>query len=168
MARIDLPDPATEGADQLEVTRALQLVPHFTDVVTGYERAVARSQLDRRLHELARYRIAQLNDCAVCLAFRWDAAGVSEDEHALVSEHDQHATFTRAEQAALTFAELFATNSTAISDDLITTLVEELGTAGLVDLTLVVGKYVAMGRFMQVLGLDQECQLDAARLTQRA
>jgi len=34
----------------------------------------------------------------------------------------------------------------------------------LVDLTLVVGKYIAMGRFMQVLGLDQSCELDPERV----
>ena len=155
MARVDLPD-----GDQLEVARALQLAPHFAEVVAGYERAVAKSSLDKRLHELVRYRIAQLNQCTVCLAFRWDAAGVSDDEHGLVADHGRHDVFTPAEQAALTFAELFATDSTAISDELIATLEEQLGSAGLVDLTLVVGKYVAMGRFMQVLGLDQSCQLD--------
>jgi AhpD family alkylhydroperoxidase len=159
MARVDLPD-----GDQLEVTRALALVPHFTEVVAGYERAVAKSALDRRMHELVRYRIAQLNQCSVCLAFRWDAAGVTEEERALVEDHDKHAEFTAGEQAALTFAELFATDSTAISDEIIATLVEHLGTAGLVDLTLVAGKYVAMGRFMQVLGLDQACELDQERL----
>ena len=40
-----------------------------------------------------------------------------------------------------------------------------------IDLTLVVGKYLAMGRFMQVLGLDQACALhfDAdGRLTRSA
>ena len=159
MARVDLPD-----GDQLEVARALALVPHFADVVAGYERAVAKSLLDRRLHELVRYRIAQLNQCTVCLAFRWDAAGVSDAEHSLVEDHATHDGFTAAEQAALTFAELFATDSTAISDELIATLVEHLGPAGLVDLTLVVGKYIAMGRFMQVLGLDQSCELDPERV----
>ena len=155
MARLDLPE-----GDQLEVARALQLAPHFGEVVAGYERAVAKSSLDRRLHELVRYRIAQINQCTVCLNFRWDGAGVSDNERALVEDHGRHAEFTAAEQAALTYAELFATESTAISDELIATLVDELGASGLVDLTLVVGKYVAMGRFMQVLGLDQSCQLD--------
>jgi AhpD family alkylhydroperoxidase len=159
MARVDLPD-----GNQLEVARALQLAPHFAEVVAGYERAVAKSTLDRRMHELVRYRIAQLNQCTVCLNFRWDAAGVTEDEHALVADHATHDEFTAVEQAALTFAELFATDSTAISDELVATLVENLGDAGLVDLTLVVGKYVAMGRFMQVLGLDQACELDAERV----
>lgn len=162
MARIDLPE-----GDQLEVTRALQLAPHFAEVVAGYEKAVARTRLDRRLHELVRYRIAQLNQCTVCLAFRWDS-GVSEDELAVVADPVGRTRFTTAEQAAVTFAELFATDSTAISDELVATLVEQLGPAGLVDLTLVAGKYVAMGRFMQVLALDQECAIDPSRLVGRA
>jgi hypothetical protein len=31
--------------------------------------------------------------------------------------------------------------------------------AEIVDLTLVIGKYLALGRFMQVLGLDQTCSI---------
>ena len=31
--------------------------------------------------------------------------------------------------------------------------------AEIVDLTLVIGKYLAMGRFMQVLDLDQACTI---------
>lgn len=34
-------------------------------------------------------------------------------------------------------------------------LAEHFTPADIVDLTLVIGKYLAMGRFMQVLGLDQ-------------
>jgi hypothetical protein len=32
----------------------------------------------------------------------------------------------------------------------------------IVELTLVLGKYLALGRFMQVLGLDQACDLQSA------
>ena len=156
MARIDLPP-----GDGLEVARALMLAPQFADVVAGYEKAVARTTLDKRLHELVRYRVAQLNDCQVCLRFRWDS-GVDEDVHEQVAEWRTSNVFSQAEQAALSFTEQFCRDSAAIPDSLITELAELLSPAQVVELTLVVGKYVAMGRFMQVLGLDQACDLSPA------
>jgi alkylhydroperoxidase family enzyme len=156
MARIDLPP-----GDGLEVTRALLLAPHFADVVAGYENAVARTTLDRRLHELVRYRVAQLNQCTVCLTFRWDS-GVDEDVHAQIANWEVSDEFSPAERAALSFTEQFCRDSAAIPDSLIVELEQLLSPALVVELALVVGKYVAMGRFMQVLGLDQACDLSPA------
>ena len=156
MARIDLPP-----GDGLDVARALTLAPQFAEVVAGYEKAVARTTLDRRLHELVRYRVAQLNECQVCLRFRWDS-GVDEAAHEQVAEWRTSDQFSPVERAALSFAEQFCRESAAIPDSLITELEELLGPAQVVELTLVVGKYVAMGRFMQVLGLDQACDLSPA------
>ncbi len=156
MARIDL--PAGPG---LDVGKALMLAPHFVDVVLGYEKAIAASPIDPRLHELIRYRIAMINQCTTCLDFRRPDSGVTDEELAQVgTTHD----FSDLENAALEFTTLFATASTTISDELLQTLQEGLGAAGLTDLALVVGKYLAMGRFMQVLGLDQACAIDPARL----
>src|SRR3954463_3097511 len=157
MARIELPP-----GDGLEVTRALTLAPHFAAVVAGYEKAVGRTNLDRRLHELVRYRVAQLNQCTVCLAFRWDS-GVDEDVHAEVAEWQTSDEFSAVERAALSFTEQFCRDSAAIPDSLISELEELLSPAQVVELTLVVGKSGAMGGFMQVLGLDQACDLSPAR-----
>lgn len=157
MARIDLP----EGAG-LDVGKALMLTPHFIDVVLGYEKAIAASPIDPRLHELLRYRIALVNQCTTCLDFRRPDSGATDEDLARVGV--DHSRFSALEQAALRFTELFATESTAIDDDLLKQLEAGYGTAGLTDLALVVGKYLAMGRFMQVLGLDQACAIDPARL----
>jgi len=156
MARIDLPP-----GDGLEVTRALMLAPQFAEVVAGYEKAVARTTLDKRLHELVRYRVAQLNECQVCLRFRWDS-GVDEEVHAQVAGWRTSNAFTPLERAALSFAEQFCRDSASIPDSLIAELEDLLSPTQVVELTLVAGKYVAMGRFMQVLGLDQACDLSPA------
>jgi alkylhydroperoxidase family enzyme len=156
VARIDLPD-----GPGLDVGKALMLAPHFVDVVLGYEKAIAASLIDPRLHELVRYRIAMINQCTTCLDFRRPDSGVTDEEFAQVGSEN---SFTDLENAALEFTTLFATASTTIGDELLHTLEAGLGTAGLTDLALVVGKYLAMGRFMQVLGLDQACAIDPARL----
>ena len=159
MARVELPP-----GDGLEVGRALTLSPHFVDVVVGYERAVAETPLDPRLHELVRYRVAQINQCTVCLAFRRDDSGVPESELAEVASWAESDAFSPAERAALEFTEHFCGASAATPDSLITELEALLPPGHVVELALVVGKYLAMGRFMQVLGLDQTCTIDPERV----
>ena len=159
MARIDLP-----GGEGLDVGKALLMAPHFIEVVLGYEKTIAASPIDPRLHELVRYRIALINQCTTCLDFRRPDSGLLEELFAEIGTYQNSAAFTDLEKAALRFTELFVTESTAISDELLAELEKGLGTAGLIDLALVVGKYLAMGRFMQVLGLDQGCVIDPARL----
>jgi AhpD family alkylhydroperoxidase len=158
MARIDLPD-----GDGLEVGRALTMAPHFVDVVVAYEKAVAQSTLDPRLHELVRYRVAQLNACTVCLDFRRRESGVDEETLALVGEWRRHPEFSDVERAALAFTESFCGASAGITDDAVAELERLLPPGQVVELALVVGKYLAMGRFMQVLGLDQACSVEAAQ-----
>ena len=159
MARIDLPE-----GEGLDVGKALLLAPHFVDVVVGYEKAVAQSALDPRLHELVRYRVAQLNQCTLCLDFRRADSGLTEDMLAQVEAYATSDAFTAGEKTALAYTEQFCTASAALPDSLLAELARHFTTAEIVDLTLVVGKYLAMGRFMQVLGLDQACALDPARL----
>jgi alkylhydroperoxidase family enzyme len=167
VARIELPEsnPGQDGG--LEVARALLLAPHFLDVVLGYEKAVAASSLDPRLHELVRYRIAQINQCTICLDFRRPDSGLTEELLLEVAAFGTSDAFSDVERAALTFTELFCTDSASIPDSLLAELQQHLSPAGVADLALVVGKYLAMGRFMQVLGLDQACAVDPARLAAR-
>ena len=154
MARVELP----QGRGP-EVMRALAVAPHFGGVVAAYEDAVAQSPLDPRLHELVRYRVALLNQCTVWLGYRRDGSGVSDDELAGLADWRSSSSLTPAERAALDFTEQFCGDSAAISDELIAELERLLPPGHVVELALVVGKYLAMGRFMQVLGLDQSCDV---------
>lgn len=152
MPRIEI--PAGEGP---EVTRALGLVPHFVDAVNALESAVWASPLPRRVHELVRMRIAEINGCVLCMTWRNDWA--DDASLAAVSEHATSPLFSDAEKVALEYAERFATESKHIDDTLFTRLGDHFGPAEIADLTLVIGKYLAMGRFMQVLDLDQACTI---------
>lgn len=152
MPRIEIP-----SGDGPEVTRALSLVPHFVDAVGALEKAVWASPLPRRVHELVRMRVAEINGCVLCMTWRNDWA----DEASLeaVSEHATSDLFSAAEKVALEYAERFATDSKDIDDALFAQLGDHFGPAEIADLTLVIGKYLAMGRFMQVLDLDQACTI---------
>ena len=152
MPRIEIP-----AGDGPEVTRALSLVPHFVEAVGALEKAVWASPLPRRVHELVRMRIAEINGCVLCMTWRNEWA--DEASLAAVAEHATSDLFSDAEKAALEYAERFATDSKDIDDDLLARLGAHLSAAEVVDLTLVIGKYLAMGRFMQVLDLDQACTI---------
>lgn len=153
MARIDLPP-----GDAPEVVRALSLRPQLAKVVALYNKAVDDSTLDWRMHELVRMRVAQINACAVCLGWRMPqgvAAGVTEDLLAGVADYRSSDAYTPLEKVALEYAERFCTDSAAIDEDLIDRLSEHLDAGEIVELTLLIGKYVSQGRLMQVLDLDQ-------------
>lgn len=152
MPRIEIPD-----GDGPEVTRAFALVPHFVDAVGAQEKAVWASPLPRRVHELVRMRVAEINGCVLCMTWRNDWA--DEASLAAVSQHASSDLFTGPERVAIEYAERFCTHSTGIDDEMLARLGEHYSPAEIVDLTLVVGKYMAMGRLMQVLDLDQACTI---------
>lgn len=135
----------------------LSLVPHFVDAVNALEKAVWASPLPRRTHELVRMRVAEINGCMLCMTWRNEWA--DEASLAAVSQYATSALFSDAEKVALEYAERFATDSKGIDDDMLARLGAHFSPGEMADLTLVLGKYLAMGRFMQVLDLDQACTI---------
>jgi AhpD family alkylhydroperoxidase len=165
MARIALP-----AGDQPDVVKALLLRPKLAVAVAAMNDAVADSTLDWRLHELVRMRIAVINGCQTCLTWRTPEAveaGVTEDLLADVADWRTSTRFSEAERSALRYTELFCTDSTAIDDDVLAGLTTHFDSGEIVDLTLVIGKYLSQGRFMQVLGLDEACVLPGAKAATR-
>ncbi|MCU1396330.1 MAG: carboxymuconolactone decarboxylase [Ilumatobacteraceae bacterium] len=162
MARIALPDTST-----LEIVNALSLIrPELAKAVGGMDAAVAASPIDPRVHELVRMRVAQINACTVCLAWRTpaaQAAGITEELLNEVESFRTSTAFTEKEAVAIEYADRFSRDSANIDDAFIARLGEHFSPADIVELTLVIGKYIAFGRFMQVLGLDQSCGVDYAQ-----
>lgn len=152
MPRIDIP-----AGDGPEATRALSLAPHFEEAINAKEKAVWASPMPRRLHELVRMRVAEINQCVLCM--QWRNAWADEDALAAVSQYATSDLFTDAEKVAIEYAERFSTDSANIDDAFMDRLKQHFSAAEIVDMTLVIGKYVAMGRFMQILDLDQACNI---------
>ena len=161
MPRIALPDTGN-----LDVINALSIIrPELARAVGGMDAAIAASPLDPRVHELVRMRVAQINDCTVCLAWRTPAAiaaGITEEQLASVADFADADFYSPQEKVAIEYAQSFSTDSANIDDEFIARLAEHFSSADIIELTLVIGKYIAFGRFMQVLGLDQSCVLEYA------
>src|ERR1700679_358250 len=114
MARLDI--PAGDGGDAVQLW---SLRPEMGAAVNRLvDAAYNKSILPVGVREAARLRIAQLNDCTVCLAFRADsvkAQGLTEDFYAQVGEEGD-IDLSQQERLAIEFAERFATDHLSIDD----------------------------------------------------
>ncbi len=169
MARIEL--PAGNGS---EVERAWSLRPDVGGAVeTIITAATVRSKLAPRVREAARMRIAQVNQCQVCLGFRMPALerhGVTEDFYAGVASAKDDPQYSDAERLAIEYAERFALAHLTIDDAFMDRLREHFDDEDIFDLTILLAECLGFGRLTQVLQLDHACEVvtgspDARRRT---
>src|SRR5215469_9026545 len=115
MARLDV--PPGEGGDAVQIW---SLQPELGAAATRLvDAAYNKSILPVRVREAARMRIAQLNDCTVCLGFRADSVkeqGLSEDFYRHVSEHPSEDRYSQEERLAVEYAQRFALDHLSIDD----------------------------------------------------
>jgi AhpD family alkylhydroperoxidase len=159
MARISI--PPGEGGDAVQVW---SLRPEMGRAVNRLvDAAYNRSILPVRVREAARMRIAQLNQCPVCLSFRAEsvkAQGLTEDFYRHVGDHSRSDTYSAEEQLAVEYAERFALDHTGIDDALFARLAEHFTDAEILDLTICLASFLGLGRMLRVLGIDETSLLD--------
>jgi AhpD family alkylhydroperoxidase len=117
-----------------------------------------RSVLPADEREVARMRIAQLNECSACAVFRAPsvvAAGVPDDAYEHLHEYRTYAGYTDRQCLAIEYAERFATDHQGIDDDLFSRLRSHFTDAEILDLTLCCAVYLGLGRTLEVLGIPQ-------------
>jgi alkylhydroperoxidase family enzyme len=159
MARLDIPEG--EGGDAVQLW---SLRPEMGVAVNRLvDAAYNKSILPVRVREAARMRIAQLNDCTVCLAFRADkvkAQGVSEDFYCHVGIHDDGAHFNQQERMAMEYAERFATDHLSIDDAFFNRMREQFTDPEILDLTICLSAFLGLGRTLRVLGISDTSVTD--------
>ncbi|MGB6058360.1 MAG: carboxymuconolactone decarboxylase family protein [Microthrixaceae bacterium] len=163
MPRIQLCDEETgalmRGSAGPEARRALMHRPSMAHAIGMWNEAADDSELPLRLHELVRYRIALFNNCTRCQTYRrpnGDAVGVTDDLLGAVESWRTDARYDELERSALDFTERFIYDHGSIDDELLEKLRSGLGDGGIVDLAACVAKYMAVGRLIAVLDLDQD------------
>jgi alkylhydroperoxidase family enzyme len=158
MPRIEIPD----GKSDPEV-RMWKLRPEMGMGAGTLSHAVyEQSILPVRERELARMRIAQINDCAICQQWRKTAGtaeALTEDDFANVMEYRTYPGYSERERLAVEYAERFALAHTEIDDAFFDRLHAEYTDAEILDLTVCIGAWLALGRTMNVLGIDDFCRI---------
>lgn len=162
MARVDV--PPGEG---IEASRIWALAPHLGAGLHAMSQAVyEQSSLPIREREVARMRIAQLNQCQVCLNTRAVSAmeqGLTDDLYQQVGRYHDHPDFTPRERLAIEFAERFAIDHTAIDDDLWARLEQHFSQTELLELTVTAGFCVGIGRAFHVLDIARDFDVHWSR-----
>jgi alkylhydroperoxidase family enzyme len=126
--------------------------------------AYNKSILPVGVREAARIRVAQLNDCTVCLTFRADsvkAQGLGEDLYRAVGSDDGERTgLTEQEGLAIEFAELFALDHDRIDEAFLARMKDCFTDEEILDLTICVAAFLGLGRALHVLGITETTLTD--------
>lgn len=159
MARLDVPDgPGGEAA------MIWTLRPQLGDMVERMIRgAYQQSVLQPDERELARMRIAQINDRVACSDFRAPSvleAGVAPELCENVAAYATYPGYTPRQRLAIEYAERFANDHASIDDALFGRLRELFSDPEILDLTLCVAVFLGLGRSLSVQGVDQSCAID--------
>lgn len=158
MPRIDIPDGPGE-----ERQRMWQLHPEFGAAAEQFNRVVQeRSILGVREHEAARMRMARINQCEPCSEARMadmDTWSLDEAFYQAVDDPDRRSSFTEREQLAIEFAERYSIGRDAFDDPFWTRLRAAYSDPEIVDLTVSVAKWLALGRMNAVLELTVSCPI---------
>jgi alkylhydroperoxidase family enzyme len=157
--QIDIPD----GNADPEV-RVWALRPEMGMAAGAMSHAIyEQSILPVRERELARMRIAQINDCAICRQWRKTtgaAEAMTEADYAAVEQWATHPGYTERERLAIEYADKFALNHHALDDAFFARMRAVYSDAEILDLTVCVGGWLGMGRTLHVLGIDESCRID--------
>ena len=126
--------------------------------------AYNKSILPVGVREAARIRIAQLNDCTVCLTFRADSVrgqGLGEELYGAVgTEGGAGRELSEQERLAVEYAELFALDHKRIDDAFMRRMKATFTDAEILDLTICVAAFLGLGRALHVLGITETTLTD--------
>jgi AhpD family alkylhydroperoxidase len=155
MARLDLPG---EGSD---LERVWSLSPDLGAAVGALTAKVGGKglALSWRVREAARMRIAQINGCNICMAWRVPSLarhGVDEELYAHV-EQPETGDYSVQERLAIEYAEKFALDHRSLDDAFFDRFRAEFSDAEIVELTAMIGNWLAFGRFQAVLDIAEAC-----------
>ncbi len=160
MARIDIPDgPEAEGR------RVWNLRPEMVSTVTDMIDAVYhRSALPASEREVARMRVAQLNDCAACSTTRAQSmidAGVTEESYGHVDAWRTWPEYTERQRLAIEYAERYTVDHQGIDDEFFERLHAHFADDEILDLTLCLAIWLGLGRSLAVLQIRERAGVNA-------
>jgi len=155
MARITVPE-----GDGGELVQVWSLSPELGAAVGKLSAAVYGDRLvSARVREVARMRIAQINGCNVCLAWRFPEMaerGVTEELYAHVDDVTR-GDYSEQERLAIEYAEKFALDHRSLDDEFFVRMRAQFSDAEILELTTMIGDWLAFGRLNAVLDIAEAC-----------
>ncbi|OUS24205.1 hypothetical protein A9Q99_25015 [Gammaproteobacteria bacterium 45_16_T64] len=160
MARIVLP-----AGESPESHRLLSVQPDMGRAMATLSEAVyQKSGLDLRIREAIRMRVALLNQCQVCLGYRFPElidVGVDEVFYGAVESWRESTIFSKKEKLAIEYAERFINDHLGIDDDFFEALKLVFTDVEIYEMSTTIAALLANGRILQVLQVEQVCSLSA-------
>jgi alkylhydroperoxidase family enzyme len=158
MARIEIPDGP--GGDAAMIW---SLRPELAGMVGRMVHGVyQQSALPVEERELARMRIAEINECLACSDFRAAStldAAIDPALYLHVSEYATYPAYTERQRLAIEYADRFATRHSELDDAFFERLRGCFSDAEILDLSLCVAVWLGLGRTLAVLGVEQACDI---------
>jgi alkylhydroperoxidase family enzyme len=116
-------------------------------------------QCDESLKSFAHMAVASLIGCSWCLDFNYFMAhnrGLDVDKAREIPRWRESTVFTPLEREVLEYAEAMSQTPPTVTDEMVASLLEELGAAGLVELSSVIGFANMSTRSNVALGIESE------------
>lgn len=167
----NLPDDIRELIEQVEATtgdstamRVLayrpEMLKHFAQF---YWHLQTESLLDRKLIELVRLGVAQINRCPSCLKGRYQDAfdqGLTEEMIARLPEVETSGDFSERERAAVRFGQKMASDHWSVGDEDFERLFQHFTVEEVVELNMMVAQFIGIGRmFAAVNSINPVCEI---------
>jgi AhpD family alkylhydroperoxidase len=148
------------GTVQYRGSSVMAHAPHMAKANASFmSQAMEGRKLSRRLVELLRLRIAFHNQCRSCMAMRFQSAiedGLTEDVVCSLEKPTEAADLSDREKCALEYADIFATNHFAITDETFNKLRQHFRDDEIVELGMFTAYFVGIGRFLAALDLVED------------
>lgn len=116
-------------------------------------------QCDESLKSFAHMAVASLIGCSWCLDFNYFMAhnqGLDVDKAREIPRWRESSVFTPLEREVLEYAEAMSQTPPTVTDEMVASLLEQLGAAGLIELTSVIGFANLSTRSNVALGIESE------------
>jgi alkylhydroperoxidase family enzyme len=126
----------------------------------GFGRKIQKwDQCDESLKSFAHMAVASLIGCSWCLDFNYFMAhnqGLDVDKAREIPRWRESTVFTEAEREVLGYAEAMSQTPPTVTDEMVASLLEQLGPAGLIELSTVIGFANLTTRSNVALGIESE------------
>ena len=155
MSRINLP-----AGDLPDTAKLFSLHPALGKALAGLSTAIySQDTIGLRVREAARMRIAHINQCTLCIGFRFDeqakAAGIDEAFYAAIPQWRSSSLFSEREKIAIEYAEKFAQDHLSLDEAFFDELHRHFSDTEIFTLTAIIAGLMANGRILQVLQVAQ-------------